>query len=103
MPQVRALGRRVRMVAVVALAVAAARAGERAGGRPGGRRAVDRRARRLGDLRRGRPLGGQHERLAVEASTRSARRAYCDNAPARRGDPRLPSLQGGRGRTSAAA
>ena len=41
------------------------------GGRPRGRDAGDRRARRLGDLRRGGPLGGQHERL--ELARRRAR------------------------------
>ena len=51
-------------------------------------------ARRLGDLRRGRPLGRQHEQEPV-----ARRRARLDRLPRRRrprGDPRLPPLQGGR-------
>ena len=60
------------------------------------RAAVGGRARRLGDLRRGRPLGRQHEPVAVEDRRARRRRAYND-VPRRRVDPRLPSLQVGRG------
>ena len=72
------------------------------GGRSRGRHAVGRRARRLGDLRRGGPLGGQHQQLELARSTRSAR-PRTTTTPDGRGDPGLPPLQVGRGRTSAAA
>ena len=80
----------------VLLAIAMVRSAARGpggGGRTRRRDAGRRDARRLGDLRRGRPLGGQHERRVLRASTRSARRRTGTRAT-RRVDPRLPSLEG---------
>ena len=65
------------------------------GGRAGSRPPVDRRARRLGDLRRGGPLGRQHQQLEL-----AGRRARLDRVLGhadRRGDPRVPPLQVRRG------
>ena len=53
-------------------------------------------ARGLGDLRRGRPLGGQHQR-GVVAHRRARRRPRTTTSPAREATPGLPSLQVGRG------
>ena len=68
---------------------------------PGRRHADGRHARRLGDLRRGRALGRQHERLVLEASTRSARPPTGTRRPARRS--RAATARRRRRRTSAAA
>ena len=88
--------RKVVSVAFAVIAAAAVNAVTGARGRPRGRARHRRQRRRLGDLGRGRPLGGQHERQLVERRRPRLDRVLRQRGQHRRGDPRLPSLEGRR-------